>query len=316
MRSVGRESPELLKAPLQPFEHGVEHAGQIPKLIFRIFHGQAFAQPLGGDPFCSLRHHVDGRQRLASQRVSTQPCQDQSEREERQQHGEKFPQFVIDALFAMGHAEHHTSISQAEHAADHAHAHAVVQPSRDHQRLSRAFAALRRPAERAPFESGRAKEQRSFRRPDFYESLAVTILLHLLFGKRSHGHATVWCLHEQTFRRFQVLVHRAVQLIPQAEEQKHGRPAGIKKQQAAENSDVPEGQAGAHVAEPAVLHGSSRNAKPTPRTVWISFGEKGSSTFRRKRAMWTSITLSSGVARLGSSHTSRASISRDTTCPW
>jgi len=39
------------------------------------------------------------------------------------------------------------------------------------------------------------------------------------------------------------------------------------------------------------------------------------STFLRKRAMCTSITLSSGVARDGSFHTSRANISRDTGFP-
>ena len=34
------------------------------------------------------------------------------------------------------------------------------------------------------------------------------------------------------------------------------------------------------------------------------------------RAMWTSMTLSSGVARSAAFQTSRASIFLDTTCPW
>ena len=54
---------------------------------------------------------------------------------------------------------------------------------------------------------------------------------------------------------------------------------------------------------------------PTPRTVCSSFFSNGSSILRRSRAIVTSMTLSSGVARAVTRHTSRASISRDTTRP-
>ena len=47
----------------------------------------------------------------------------------------------------------------------------------------------------------------------------------------------------------------------------------------------------------------------------MSFTEKSVSTFRRIRAMCTSMTLSIGVARANSFHTSCASMSRDTSCP-
>ena len=66
----------------------------------------------------------------------------------------------------------------------------------------------------------------------------------------------------------------------------------------------------------AIYAGSSRSVKPTPRTVWSSFRSNPSSILRRSRAMCTSMTLSIGVARAVSFHTSRASISRDTTAPW
>src|SRR5215471_4827563 len=60
---------------------------------------------------------------------------------------------------------------------------------------------------------------------------------------------------------------------------------------------------------------SRRRTKPTPRTVWSSFTVKGSSILRRRRAIETSMTLSRGVARAATRHTSRVSISRETTRP-
>src|SRR6185295_11295068 len=89
-----------------------------------------------------------------------------------------------------------------------------------------------------------------------------------------------------------------------AEDERHGR-------------DVPQRQLQAHaVRSPPAPHGSpSRSRNPTPRTVWINFIDRSRSTLRRRRAMWTSMTLSSGVVRAVSFQTSRASVSRETTCP-
>src|SRR5262249_15098010 len=78
---------------------------------------------------------------------------------------------------------------------------------------------------------------------------------------------------------------------------------------------MPERQARAH-AEGGEPHScASPSMNPTPRRVCRSFFSKGSSILRRSRATVTSITLSSGVARAVTCHTSRASISRDTTRP-
>src|SRR5439155_13506927 len=70
-------------------------------------------------------------------------------------------------------------------------------------------------------------------------------------------------------------------------------------------------------AFPPVAHpgASSRSTKPTPRMVWMSFTCWPSSILRRRWATWTSITLSSGVARCGSRQTSLASICRVTVWP-
>ena len=57
----------------------------------------------------------------------------------------------------------------------------------------------------------------------------------------------------------------------------------------------------------------SRTMNPTPRIVWMSLVGNSASSFRRSRAMCTSITLSSGVVRAVSFQTSRASVPRDTT---
>src|SRR5262249_28262401 len=78
---------------------------------------------------------------------------------------------------------------------------------------------------------------------------------------------------------------------------------------------VPQGEPGPQAQAAHPHPRSARRTKPTPRTVWSSLGSNGSSIFRRSRAMVTSITLSSGVARAVTRHTSRASISLDTTWP-
>src|SRR5262249_45080052 len=79
-----------------------------------------------------------------------------------------------------------------------------------------------------------------------------------------------------------------------------------------EHAGMPEGEAHAdarnHPCPP-------RTTNPTPRTVWSSLVSKWSSIFSRSRATVPSITLSSGVARAVTCHTSRASISRETTWP-
>src|SRR4029079_7644758 len=55
--------------------------------------------------------------------------------------------------------------------------------------------------------------------------------------------------------------------------------------------------------------------RPTPRMVRNSLTGCPSSIFRRRCARWTSMTLSSGVARGASRQTDSASIARVTTCP-
>src|SRR5205814_1079087 len=80
-----------------------------------------------------------------------------------------------------------------------------------------------------------------------------------------------------------------------------------------QDAGVPERQARADAARAQHHGGSEPRTNPRPRMVWMSFFAKGSSTLRRTRAMLTSMTLSSGVARAVTCQTSRASISRETT---
>src|SRR4029453_5560902 len=100
----------------------------------------------------------------------------------------------------------------------------------------------------------------------------------------------------------------------------HGQEDGgrIDDQHQGKHRRVPGGQPNAdRGTEPPATHGSpSCSTKPTPRTVWINRTVPSVSTFLRKRVICTSMTLSMGVARRGSLHTSRASISRDTGWPW
>src|SRR5262245_14849814 len=90
-----------------------------------------------------------------------------------------------------------------------------------------------------------------------------------------------------------------------------GKDAYDKRQHAS----VPECKPRAHAWRAESHLCLSLRMYPRPRTVCSSFLSYGSSILRRSRAIVTSITLSSGVALAVACHTSRASISRDTTFP-
>src|SRR5262245_15600103 len=82
-----------------------------------------------------------------------------------------------------------------------------------------------------------------------------------------------------------------------------------------EHARVPERQPRAHARRMDSHSSPPPSMYPTPRTVCSSFLSYGSSILRRSRAIVTSMTLSSGVARAAACHTSRANNSRDTTVP-
>src|SRR5579875_962142 len=92
--------------------------------------------------------------------------------------------------------------------------------------------------------------------------------------------------------------------------------AHIEGQNQSKNEHVPESEPGAELVSQRARHAcGSRRLKPSPLMVCRIFVGKGSSTLRRRRAIWTSMTLSNGVNRDPSFHTSRASISRETVRP-
>src|SRR6185295_16001207 len=96
---------------------------------------------------------------------------------------------------------------------------------------------------------------------------------------------------------------------PALDEQQNARGEDANDQR--QRARIPERQACADAQE-AGLHCGRPSEKPTPRTVCSSFFSNGSSILRRSRATVTSITLSRGVARAVTCHTSLASISRET----
>ena len=114
----------------------------------------------------------------------------------------------------------------------------------------------------------------------------------------------------------EIVPEPAVEIDVQRLSQEEEHDGRVREQHSGQRHRVPEREAGSHAPRAESGHaGPSRTAKPTPRTVWISLSGYPWSTFFRRRAMLTSMTLSRGVARDGSFHTSRASISRDTTWP-
>src|SRR5215472_13276519 len=106
-------------------------------------------------------------------------------------------------------------------------------------------------------------------------------------------------------------VQAGVEAILDEVENAHGENADDERQR----TGVPERESCAYARRMELHSGSPPSMNPTPRTVCSSFFSYGSSSLRRRRAIVTSMTLSKGVARAVACHTSRASISRDTTLP-
>src|SRR4051812_25031023 len=107
----------------------------------------------------------------------------------------------------------------------------------------------------------------------------------------------------------QLRIQSSVEALVDEMQNASGKNADDERQHAG----VPERKPRAH-ARRADLHPCPPPSMyPTPRTVCSSFLSYGSSILRRRRAMVTSMTLSRGVARAVACHTSRTSISRDTT---
>src|SRR5262249_40615576 len=151
------------------------------------------------------------------------------------------------------------------------------------------------------------EQQGAVRRPDFDQALP--------FFVASHPDGTVWTVDEHVLDTLELRVERPVEALAQGDVEEGQREPRVDGEDGGQDSDGPEGQPRLDVPRPETDHGvgASLTTKPTPRTVWMSLASKPSSIFRLSRAMCTSITLSSGVARRVSFHTSRASISRETT---
>src|SRR5262249_13378793 len=101
------------------------------------------------------------------------------------------------------------------------------------------------------------------------------------------------------------------QLFVELVSNRQERSRRVDDQQHTEHRGIPgcEPNADRRSGQPAAHGSPSCSTKPTPRTVWINATASSGSTFLRSRVICTSITLSIGVARRGSFHTSRASIS-------
>src|SRR5712691_4487215 len=106
----------------------------------------------------------------------------------------------------------------------------------------------------------------------------------------------------------------AVQLSSQVKKQETRRRSNEQRQNTAEEHKVPKREARPDVLWSKANHSAlSLRTNPTPLTVWSSLAWNGSSNLRLSLAMFTSMTLSSGVCRGPSFQTSRAIISRETT---
>src|SRR5437667_7134811 len=292
VRGIRRETPKLIERSLETSEHRVEHGGELTQLVLRILRHQALTEAVGGDGTCALRHIGEGGESTARQRVATQSGEDGRERKPDGHPREQFRELPTQRILGSGRDEHDRLAAQG---------FSVREPSN-----TGAWRNWSRP--RVEQLTGRAAD---------LEPAARHQLLVVLVGRSTPGDAAALGPLEHPLRNLDVVTQIAlemdVQVVPQEDE--HATP--VERHGDGECGGIPDRQTHTDtLRSPRATHASSsRNTKPMPRSVWMRCGGASWSTFLRKRAMCTSITLSSGVARDGSFHTSRANIARDTGFP-
>src|SRR5262245_29971149 len=161
----------------------------------------------------------------------------------------------------------------------------------------------------------RAMNQGAVWTPDLYpRAILLVILLSVVVRAGGPPNPAVGCPLQHLLRHLKIITKLSVEFGGEALSQEYPDACRIKGQYSRQRSGIPEREPRPNAMReiPSSHRPPSCRMKPTPRTVWMSLAGKSWSTFFRKRAICTSITLSSGVARDVSFHTSRASISLET----
>src|SRR5437899_4057754 len=296
VRGIGGEAVKPLERVLQPPQRLVEDGGEAAEFVAGVLDREPLAQGFGGDPPRPLRHGSDRRQDATGEQEAAPDRQCDRARDAECEHQRKRRHRPAELALVRRHRD---AMGRERHAVD---------PER--------LAVPRRPREdRGP----RSSVQRGV------QPLARPRLGPVQDPVRLEDLEELDTCAGICFRNFarvlavgpldggDVAVQARIELLQQpcADQEEDGRRERADDQ--GEHRRVPERETRTNASRPQRHRGKGPSKNPTPRMVWISFVGKGSSTLRRTRAMVTSMTLSSGVARAVTCQTSRASISRETT---
>src|SRR6266849_2595934 len=176
--------------------------------------------------------------------------------------------------------------------AEHAKRSPVTELQRGERRLGRS--GRWRSAQGLTAQSFAPIQKLPVRRPGLDDALQLALAPVATHPDRAVGRGGKQVLHP-----LELFAEVPVQLAPEGDVEKEQARARVQREDTVEDRDVPERQPRPHVTRSQVDRQmfSTLMMKPTPRTVWMSLTSHESSTFRRRRAMWTSITLSRVVAR-------------------
>jgi hypothetical protein len=317
VRRVGREAPQSIERRLEPSEHAVERDGHAVELVGFAAYRQSLAQAIDRDALRGLGQHAHGRQQSAGEPGAARERDDQRERPcDREDRQERRQRFAQRAFFEPDRVADHDA-ADGDGVRDHTQGADVGHVDNGPSRRARCDDRVQfRPqpgvVRGAPL---RALDTWPSRHLDRVPR-DVGFLAEFVRELRGDGIAAEF-VDDQAFDATRERVRLSPRLRIERTLERGDDRDPHRDQNDREHGRRPRRESHAHASRRGVHGGVSPSTKPTPRSVWSKRCGNGSSTFLRSRAIWTSMTLSIGVARpapaSSSPHTSRASIARETT---
>lgn len=306
VRGIRGEAAERVEGALEAGERIVDDAGQLPEFVGRVLDRQPLLETVGRNLPGAGRHRRDGRQRAPGQEIARSNRDGEREREAEAKHGGELAELLPGEPLAAAHPDVQRLSSGGGRPDERPHVMAVGQTQAGRQ----ARPGGRRPRRRgqtglaSPLEHTLALGRPGIHPDDVVMGIRCGGRARRRAGRRrSHraGQILLQPLHGERLIAAELPVERLVHVVAHLDQHGHG----VDRDDHQKGEAVPEGQPRANASRPAHAS-SSRTTNPTPRTVWMIRVPGALSTLRRSRMMCTSMTLSSGVPRDGSRHTSRA----------
>ena len=270
VRGVGGEAPQLLEGCFEPAERVVEHRGEVAQFVIGVGDRQAGAQACRRDAAGCRRHPVDRRQRTARHQVGAEAGNRAGDRQAEPEHDQQAACLLPKPLFRPGDPHNRGGTRHRFPPGQFPQPRAVRPRNRPAQGLD----GHRVGGEPAQGCRGQwiPVEWPAVRRPDEHPGPSGGVGVRRVRGitvgdqrrQRSVGIGREGC-----FRPFEVLLQLPIEVGNQIVADEHEHPGGVQGEDDDQRGQVPEGQPHADASWlPRARHGSSsRNTKPTPRTV-------------------------------------------------